>query len=104
VFKDAIIRQCALTQLQFIKQKEDVEGYTREFNTLVGLASGIAILNAGALLRYFLQGLKMNLRIGVASTQPDTLAVAQTLTSSLDVILQGQQIETKREAMDTTIG
>jgi Retrotransposon gag protein len=100
-FKDATIGQRALTQLQSIKQKEDVEGYTREFNTLVGLASGVAVLDAGTLLRYFLQGLKMNLRVGVVSTQPGTLAVAQTLVSLLDIILQGQQMKTKEEAMDT---
>jgi Ty3 transposon capsid-like protein len=86
-FKDATIGQRALIQLQSIKQKEDVEGYTREFNTLVGLASSVAVLDASALLRYFLQGLKMNLRIRVASTQPDTLTAAQTLASSLDIIL-----------------
>jgi Retrotransposon gag protein len=103
VFKDATIGQRALAQLQSIKQKGNVEGYTREFNTLVRLASGVAILDAGALLRYFLQGLKMNLRVGVVSTQPDTLVVAQTLTSSLDIILQEQQMETKREAMDTMV-
>jgi Retrotransposon gag protein len=100
-FKDATIEQRALAQLQSIKQKEDVEGYTREFNTLVGLASGVAVLDAGVLLRYFLQGLKMNLRVGVVSMQPGTLAAAQTLMSSLDIILQEQQMKMKGEAMDT---
>jgi Retrotransposon gag protein len=103
VFKDATIGQRALAQLQSIKQKEDVEGYTREFNTLVRLASSVTILDASVLLRYFLQGLKMNLRVGVVSTQPGTLAVAQTLVSSLDIILQGQQMETKGEVMNTTV-
>ena len=94
----------ALRKLQEFAQSKDLETYVREFNTLVGLAAGVAQLDVGVLKRYFIQGLKKDLCIGVAAANPADLATAQAMARSMNLLLNGRDSVTSTEAMDTSEG
>jgi Zinc knuckle len=85
-------------------QKGDIEAYIREFNTLRGLAVSVATLDPNAVLRYFVQGLRMNIRIGMAAAVPATVEAAQVVTCTIDLVLGGQRDVTKSEPMNTFVG
>ena len=93
-----------MEKLQKLTQKGDLEAYIREFNTLRGIAVEIATLDPGALLRYYQQGLKRDLRIMVAATRPDTLITAQANSRSMDVILTGRDAKDGPDPMDVSEG
>jgi hypothetical protein len=73
-YKDTAEAERAFQKIQQLTQKEDLESYIRESNTLRGLAQEAATLNETVILRYFIQGLAKDFRIAIATTAPRDLA------------------------------
>jgi hypothetical protein len=80
-----------------------LETYIQEFNTLEGLAAQVAVLDGKAKLRYFVQGLQLNLRIGVAAATVQTTEEAQRIARAMNVVLAGKEQSAPRsDPMDTS--
>jgi Retrotransposon gag protein len=103
-FQDMSEEERALQKLQSLTQKGDIEVYIREFNTLRGLAASVATLDPNAVLRYFVQGLRMNIRIRTAAAVLAIVEAAQVVARTMDLVLGGQHDGTKDEPMNTSIG
>jgi hypothetical protein len=102
-YHDTSAGERALTRLQKLTQTDSVETYIREFNTLLGLASKVATLDANATLRGFLRGLRDKMKLEVAVMDPADLAAAQKSARALDLVLNDKD-GNKPEAMDTSVG
>jgi Retrotransposon gag protein len=89
-FKNPVEGERALLKLQQLIQKREVETYIQEFNTLQGLAADVATLDSRATLRYFIQGLQRDIRIGVAASVLVDVDVAQQTARAMEVALQGK--------------
>jgi hypothetical protein len=85
-------------------QKGDIKAYIREFNTLRRLTASVATLDPNAVLRYFVQGLRMNIRIRIAAAVPATVKAAQVVARAMNLVLEEQRDVTKSEPMDTFTG
>jgi hypothetical protein len=74
-----------------------LDDYVQEFNLLQGLASKVAIIDKEALLRYFVQGLHLNIWIGLAAALPDNPSGTNSNTNhqSLHYGKKGQSPRTK---------
>jgi Zinc knuckle len=78
--------------------------YIQEFNTLRRLTASVATLDPNAVLRYFMQELHMNIRIGTAAAVLATVKAAQVVARAMDLVLEGQCDVIKSELMDTFTG
>jgi hypothetical protein len=103
-FEDTMEGERALGKLQQLTQKGDLETYIREFNTLKGLATSAAVLDAGVLHRYFVQGLRQDLKIGVAASATKTVEAAQTTARAMELVLSGRVGPPQPEPMDLSAG
>jgi hypothetical protein len=105
-FRDTTEGERALAKLQQLTQKGDLETYIQEFNTLEGLAAQVAVLDGKAKLRYFVQGLQLNLRIGVAAATVQTTEETQRIARAMNVVLAGKEQSAPRtsDPMDTSEG
>jgi hypothetical protein len=56
-------------------QKGNIEMYIQEFNTLHRFAASVATLDTQVVLRYFIQKLCINIRIGTTVAKPITIEV-----------------------------
>jgi hypothetical protein len=102
-FRDTKQGERALVKLQGLVQKGELDDYVREFNLLQGLASKVVIIDKEVLLQYFVQGLHLNIRIGLAAALPDNLQAARTI--NLFIVGKKDNLqEQKPEPMDTTSG
>jgi hypothetical protein len=67
----------------------------------------VAIIDKEALLRYLVQGLHLNIWIGLAAALPDNLQVAQIVARAINLFVvekKNNLQEQKPEPMDTTSG
>jgi hypothetical protein len=103
-FWDTSEGEWALQKLQSLTQKGDIKAYIWEFNTLRGLAASIATLDPNAMMRYFVQGLHMNIKIRTAAAVPATVEAAQVVARAMDLVLGRQHDGIKGEPMNTFIG
>jgi hypothetical protein len=78
--------------------------YIQEFNILHKLAASVATLNAQAVLRYFIQKLHTNIRIGTAVATLTTIKITQVVARIMDLILGRQRDVIKGKPMDTFTG
>jgi Retrotransposon gag protein len=90
-FRDTKQGERALVKLQGLVQKEELDDYVREFNLLQGLTSKVAIIDKEALLRYFVQGLHLNIWIGLAAALSDNLQVAQIAARAINLFVVGKK-------------
>jgi hypothetical protein len=102
-YRDTSAGERALAKLQKLSQTGSVETYIREFNTLLGLASKIATLDANTVFQGFLRGLRDKMKLGVAAMDPTDLAAAQKSARALDLVLNDKD-GNKPEPMDTSMG
>jgi hypothetical protein len=71
---------------------------------LCRLTASVATLDPNAVLRYFVQRLRMNIRIRTAAVVPATVKAAQVVTRTMNLVLRGQRDIIKSKLMDTFIG
>jgi hypothetical protein len=78
--------------------------YIQKFNTLRRLTASVATLDAQAVLRYFVQELHTNIRIGMAVVALTTIEATQIVTRTMNLVLREQCNVIKDEPIDTSTG
>jgi Ty3 transposon capsid-like protein len=104
-FVDSSRVEKVLDKLTSITQCTNINTYIRDFNTRRGQVTTAMIVPNATVLRYFIQGLKMNIRMGIAAVRPATLALVQEISHGMEVAAGGHSKDNgKSKAMDTSSG